>query len=186
MLFSMSTNLYSIPVPVGTGDPYLLKDASFFRRFQGVSDESNDHLRAYSRLPSPLDVYYSICCSCADPDQAKDIISKAFGDGFAASFLPDAGEAPKTCRFSKCLAVVIFSECSLNWNYTIRMPSEAVPNSSLTIASVPSSAADPLKVGGSGGYRNTRVASYLVNGFVSLQAAINRKILFRANTTTSW
>jgi hypothetical protein len=72
------------------------------------------------------------------------------------------------------------------------MPSDMVANTSLILAAAPNSEAEPLRFGGKEGavgvnaYKPTRVASYLVHGFVSLQAAINRQILSKAVPSVDW
>lgn len=182
LLYSMSIADNSVNVPVGTGNAFRLKDAAFFATHQGVKDESNAFTRAYAGTSSPLELYYSVCCTCIDTVKTKQVISNAIGIN---PTLIDAAEA-STCKPSKCLAVVVFSECSLNWNYTIRMPSAFVANTSLIVASGPTSEADPIKSGGTNAYKSTRIASYLVNGFVSLQAAINRQILSLAAPDVAW
>jgi len=185
LLYSISIADNSVDAPVGTGKAFQLKDASFFSTYQGVKDETNDYTRAYARTKSPLAVYYSVCCMCTDTAKTKLIVSNAMGSN---PTLIDAGAA-STCQPSTCLAVVVFSECSTgtsNWNYTIRMPSSLVANTSLIVASGPTSEADPIKSGGTNAYKPDRAASYLVNGFVSLQAAINRQILSIANPAVQW
>jgi len=192
LLFSMQTNQPSISLPAGTGAAFQLQDAAFFRTSNGVTQETNPQNRAYARLSTPLDIYYSVCCKCTDTVKTKEVISNAIGSGFSPTFLDDADKASTSCMYSKCLAVVVFSECSQNWNYTIRMPSQLVANTSLIVAAAPNSEAEPLKFGGkvdaigANAYKPTRVASYLVHGFVSFQAAINRQILSKANPSTAW
>ena len=183
LLYSTSISDASVALPVGTGKAFQLKDAAFFETHQGVRDESNDDQRAYSGTSSPLAMYYSVCCKCTDTAKTKQLVSNAMG--FSPTLL-DAADAASTCQPSKCLAVVVFSECSFSWNYTIRMPSALVANTSLIVASGPTSEADPIKSGGVNAYRPARVASYLVNGFVSIQAAINRQILYIANPAVAW
>jgi hypothetical protein len=183
----MQTNQPSISLPAGTGAAFQLQDAAFFRTSNGVTQETNPQNRAYARLSTPLDIYYSVCCKCTDTVKTKEVISNAIGSGFSPTFLDDADKASTSCMYSKCLAVVVFSECSQNWNYTIRMPSSLVANTSLIVASGPTSEADPIKSGGNNAYKPDRAASYLVNGFVSLQAAINRQILSIAtNPAVQW
>ena len=180
LLYSITIADNSGDAPAGTGNAFQLKDAAFFSTHQGVKDESNDYTRAYAGTSPPLTVYYSVCCKCTDTVKTKQIVSNAMGSN---PTLIDADEA-STCLPSTCLAVVVFSECSSNsqnWNYTIRMPSSLVANTSLIVASGPTSEADPIKSGGNNAYKPDRAASYLVNGFVSLQAAINRQILSLAN-----
>ena len=182
LLYSTSISDSSVPVPVGTGKAFQLKDAAFFATHQGVKDAQ----RAYSGTSSPLQMFYSVCCKCTDTVKTQQLVSNAMG--FSPTLI-DAADAASTCQPSKCLAVVLFSECSLNslnWNYTIRMPSSLVANTSLIVASGPTSEADPIKSGGTNAYKPTRVASYLVNGFVSIQAAINRQILTNANPAVAW
>jgi hypothetical protein len=186
LLFNMQININSIILPAGTGAAFTLKDAGFFRTSNGVTQASNPTLRGYARLSSPLDVYYSVCCMCNDTEKPKEVVSKAIGSGFSPILLGNADEASTRCQYPKCLAVVVFSECSNNWNYTIRMPSELVANTSLIIAAAPNSEAEPIKFGGINAYMPSRVASYLVHGFVSLQAAMNRQILSLADPTVSW
>jgi hypothetical protein len=192
LLFSMQTSQPLTVTPAGTGAAFQLKDAAFFRTSNGVTQESNPTNRAYARLSSPLDIYYSVCCKCTDREKTKEVISNAIGSGFSPTFLDDPEKASTSCLYSKCLAVVIFSECSQNWNYTIRMPSELVANTTLIIAAAPNSEAEPLRFGGKEGvigvnaYKPTRVASYLVHGFVSVQAAINRQILSQAGPSVVW
>ena len=193
MLFSMDTNRPPSLLPAGTGAAFQLKDAAFFRTSNGVKSENNPNQRDYARTSSPLDIYYSVSLSCTDKENTKDVISKAIGSGFEPTFVIDADKATTSCQYPMCLAFVIFSECSQSWNYTIRMPSELVANTSLTVAAAPNSEAEPIKFGGNDGpllglnaYKPTRVASYLVNGFVSLQAAINRQILSKADPASAW
>lgn len=192
LLFSMQTNQPAITLPAGTGAPFQLKDAAFFRTSNGVAQETNPQQRDYARMSTPLDVYYSVDRKCSDSAKTKDVVSNAIGSGFIPKFLDDADQASARCIRSKCLAVVVFSECSLNWNYTIRMPSDMVANTSLILAAAPNSEAEPLRFGGKEGavgvnaYKPTRVASYLVHGFVSLQAAINRQILSKAVPSVDW
>lgn len=193
MLFSMDTNRPPVLLPAGTGAAFQLKDAAFFRTFNGVTSENIPNQRDYARTTSPLDVYYSVCCLCTDKVLTRDVVSKAIGSGFDPTFVEDPDNASTKCQYPKCLAFVTFSECSQSWNYTIRMPSELVANTSLTVAAAPNSEAEPLKFGGNDGpllgmnaYKPTRVASYLVHGFVSLQAAINRQILSKADPATEW
>ena len=186
LLYSITIADNSGDAPAGTGNAFQLKDAAFFSTRQGVKDESNDYTRAYAGTSSPLTVYYSVCCKCTDTTKTKQIVSNAMGGSNPT--LIDADEA-STCQPSTCLAVVVFSECSgnsQNWNYTIRMPSSLVANTSLIVASGPTSEADPIKSGGNNAYKPDRAASYLVNGFVSLQAAINRQILSIANPAVQW
>lgn len=193
MLFSMDTNRPPVLLPAGTGAAFQLQDAAFFRTSNGVKFENNPMQRDYARTSSPLDIYYSVCCSCTDDIKTKEVISKAIGSNFEPTFVKDADKATTSCQYPTCLAFVIFSECSQSWNYTIRMPSDMVANTSLTVAAAPNSEAEPIKFGGSDGpllglnaYKPTRVASYLVHGFVSLQAAINRQILSKADPASAW
>jgi hypothetical protein len=185
-LFQMMINQFDIVLPTGTGAAFTLKNADFFRTSNGVTQESNDFMRGYASTSAPLDVYYSVCCMCNDTEKSKKVVSRAIGADFSPILLGNADEAATRCLYSKCLAVVVFSECSKNWNYTIRMPSEMVANTSLIIAAAPSSEADPILFGGLNAYKPSRVASYLVHGFVSLQAAMNRQILSLADPTASW
>jgi hypothetical protein len=186
MLFSMQINQNNIILPAGTGAAFELKDASFFRtKYNGVTQETNSNMRDYAPLSTPLDVYYSVCCMCNDIEKTKEVVAKAL-DGYNPILLGTADEASTRCQYPKCLAVVVFSECSNNWNYTIRMPSQLVANTSLIVSAAPNSEAEPIKFGGMNAYKPTRVASYLVHGFVSLQAAINRQILSLADPAVSW
>jgi hypothetical protein len=193
MLFSMDTNRPPVLLPAGTGAAFQLKDAAFFRTSNGVTSENNPNQRDYARTVTTLDIYYSVCCLCSDHLITRDVVSKAIGSGFIPTFVENAENAFAICQYPKCLAFVIFSECSPSWNYTIRMPAELVANTSLTVAAAPNSEAEPLKFGGNDGpllgqnaYKPTRVASYLVHGFASLQAAINRQILSKADLASVW
>ena len=129
---------------------------------------------------------YGFACCSPSCGQGMEASSAGLDRRIGEVLLGNADEAATRCLYSKCLAVVVFSECSKNWNYTIRMPSEMVANTSLIIAAAPSSEADPILFGGLNAYKPSRVASYLVHGFVSLQAAMNRQILSLADPTASW